>query len=209
MIKGIPKDLENLYQKAGWKEKLYLKARWRLCPFEEIEKYLPLKGKIIDFGCGYGILANFLALKSGEREVIGIDSSPKRIEVAKLSVGDRKNLQFLNQDIRDITLEFCDGVVMTDFLHHISPAISRDVLKLIYRKLNSQGKLVIQDVDKLPRWKYFITLLIDRLLNIGRFLYYRSSTEWKKILEETGFKVEIVPAHQGLFLADVLLICSI
>lgn len=208
MVKKIPKDLHNLYQKAGWLDKLYLKLRWQLCPFEEIEKYVPQSGKIYDLGCGVGILSNLLAFKSPDREIIGVDLSLKRIKVADLSVGDRKNIRFFREDVKDFDLELCDGVVMTDFLHHVFPVVAERILKLIYKKLNPKGKLVIQEVDKFPRWKYLITFSIDRFLNLGKPLYYRLAKDWKEMLQKIGFKVEIIPAHQGLFLSDVLLICT-
>lgn len=208
MIGKIPKELKNLYHRADWTAKLYLELRWRVCPCEEIEKYVPKKGKILDLGSGYGILANFLVLKSEEREVIGIDLSSKRINVAKLSLGNRKNIEFFNQDIKDVALKFCDGVVMTDFLHHIPPAVSQDLFKFIYKKLSPGGKLVIEEVDNVPRWKFFFSFFIDVILNIGEPLYNRPALEWKKILEDFGFRVKIVPAHQGFFLSPVLLICS-
>src|SRR3989344_4651953 len=132
MIGPIPKDLENLYDKADWRQKLYVKLRWRLCPFEEVEKYVPQKGKILDLGCGYGILANFLILKSKEREVLGIDGSAERIAVANLSIGDRKNIRFFSQDIKDVAPGSCRGVAMTDFLHHIPLAVSENLFKIIY-----------------------------------------------------------------------------
>ncbi|MBI2450064.1 MAG: class I SAM-dependent methyltransferase [Candidatus Nealsonbacteria bacterium] len=208
MIGPIPKDLENLYDKANLRQKLYVKLRWRLCPFEEVEKYVPRKGKILDLGCGYGILANLMALKSKEREVLGIDGSAERIAVAKLSIGDRKNIQFFSQDIKDVAPGSCRGAVMTDFLHHIPLAVSKNLFKIIYEKLASDGTLVIQDADNFPRWKYFCSLLVDTSLNIGKPLYYRSAFEWKKTLEDFGFRVAIAKAQKDLPFPDIILICE-
>jgi len=208
MISPIPKALENLYDRADWRQKLYVKLRWRLCPFEEVEKYVPQKGKILDLGCGYGILANFLTLKSKEREVLGIDGSAERIAVANLSIGDRKNIRFFSQDIKDVAPGSCRGVVMTDFLHHIPLAVSENLFKIIYEKLALGGTLVIQDADNFPRWKYFCSLLVDTLLNIGKPLYYRSALEWKKTLENFGFKVAIAKAQKDLPFPDIILICE-
>ena len=119
MKEKIPQEIKNLYQEFGWKVKLYAVLRWRLCPFEEIEKYLPRQGVALDIGCGYGLLANFLALKSDQRQVIGLDNSLKRLAVAKSTVKNRPNIKFIQKDVSALDLPACQAVVMSDVLHHL------------------------------------------------------------------------------------------
>ena len=49
-----------------------------ILPLEEIDEQLPQKGKIIDLGCGEGVIAKFIAKKKA-RTVIGVDSDKKRL----------------------------------------------------------------------------------------------------------------------------------
>lgn len=204
----IPKQLRQFYSKSGFRPNLYIRLRWLCCPFEKIEKYLPKSGIIFDIGCGYGLLANYLSFVFPQRKVIGVDLAPGRIAIAQKSVGQRENIEFFCEDISNLNLESCDGAVMTDFLHHLHPDISQELFNILYQKLTASGVLVIQEVNRTPFWKYLFTLSIDRLLNIGKPLYYKSVGEWKEILEKTGFRVKIIPADKGLFFADVLLICQ-
>ena len=53
---------------------IYFKLRPLIIPFDIIEKHVPKKGTIVDLGCGFGIFANFLAIQSDDRKVIGIHS---------------------------------------------------------------------------------------------------------------------------------------
>lgn len=208
MLRVIPKSVKEKYGHLGILDRLYLFLRWMLCPFEIIESYIPQEGVILDIGCGYGLLSNFMAIKSERRRVIGIDSSRKRVDIARASIGKSKNINFYIGDVRDKKIEKCSSVVMSDFLHHISDDVAINLLREINDKLTGEGRLVILDVDKKPFIKYAITYVIDKILNIERKLYYRSSGNLKLLLIRAGFKCETIPVHKGLPLADILFVCT-
>ncbi len=63
MLDRIPPELFRFYSHQGLRVSLYAYLRWRLCPFEEIESHIPKEGKIIDVGCGYGLLAKYMILR--------------------------------------------------------------------------------------------------------------------------------------------------
>ena len=47
---------------------MYELIRRLLCPFEDLAKFLPSEGKILDVGCGHGIFARVLAKNHPERK---------------------------------------------------------------------------------------------------------------------------------------------
>ncbi len=211
MCETIEKDSQKvikLYSKLGKNIGLYAKLRWKLCPYEAIEKHVPLKGKVIDIGCGYGLFTHLLFLKSFHRNVIGIDWSVKRIEIAQKTVQNRSNIQFYNQNIGDIKLDKFQSIVMIDVLHHLPIQVQQSLLLKSFKGLNDKGRLIILDVDKVPRWKYLCAKTIDRLLNISKPLYYHSSKELSDMLTNIGFKVKTIAMNKGIPLADVLFICD-
>jgi len=209
MIKNkIPNEVKELYKNNSWRSRMYVNLRWRLRPFEKLEKNLPLSGIIIDIGCGYGLLANYLALKSTKRKVIGIDNSENRLKIARSTISNRSNITFINSDITNLNIPEIKEAVISDVLHHLSEEVSIKLLKQIYQKLNSNGKLVIEDVDNQPYWKYFSSVFIDNLLYFGQKINFKPANQWQMILEDIGFHVEKIPAHHGLFLADVILVCT-
>jgi len=207
VLPKIPPEILRLYQPLSPWESFYLRARWRLCPFMSIEALLPPGGKVLDFGCGYGMLSNLISLRAPSRHVQGVDLNRNRIAVAKRSAIDRDNIDFYLGDVNDLMVETFDAVVMTDVMHHLSDQDSRIILRKISSCLRPGGLLVILDVDRRPFWKFFFTYLVDRCLNPRSTLHYRSSKRMITLLKQFSFAVKgIVPVHEGLPLSDVIYI---
>ena len=209
MLSRIPLELLERYKPLSAWESFYLRTRWRLCPFETVESHVPRKGSVLDFGCGYGMLSNFLALKGPDRQVLGIDLNKARIEVAVRSSQGHPEVSFQLGDVRDFQGIPFDAVVMTDVLHHIDEDHVRVLLRIIRSCLSDDGTLVVLDVDRTPLRKFYTTYLIDRLLNLTRSLHYRSRTLLTLLLSQSGFWVQrVVPADQDLPLSDVIYLCK-
>jgi len=208
MLSRIPSELFRFYSKQGLKVALYARLRWRLCPFEEIEEYVPKEGAIVDIGCGYGLLANFLVLKSDKRDVTGTDLSPGRISAAQETTRNRKGICFKLVNVLDLRLGEYRTMVMSDFLHHIDYQAQEKLLSRCYQKLPQGGLLVIEEVDNRPLCKYWFNTIVDRILNIGEGIFFRNQREFRELLERIGFKVNIEEANKGLPLSDVIFICT-
>ncbi|MCD4666587.1 class I SAM-dependent methyltransferase [archaeon] len=205
MLKKIPNEISSMYNFLDFKDKLYIRLRWRLCPFIEIEKYMPKKGRILDVGCGYGLLSNYLWIKSKDRIIDGIDLSQNRLSIAKKT--ENKNKKFEIKDVKDLKNISYDGVVMTDFLHHIPYDIQEELIKKIKSNMKKGGILLIQDIAKSNNWKYIFASNLDQFLNLKDKLYYRSIKDFKRVLEKYNFEVEIKMVDKGLPLPDVIYIC--
>ena len=208
MLSKIPSELFRFYSGLGRKVALYARLRWRLCPFEEIEKYVPKEGPIIDIGCGYGLLANFLVLKSAKRDVTGIDLSSGRIRAAQKTTDNRKQIRFRLMNVLDLQLGKYNAMVMSDFLHHIDYQVQEELLARCYQDLPTGSFLIIEEVDNRPLWKYWFAFLIDRLLNIGERQFFRPHQEFQDLLQGIGFSVKIKKVDKHLPLSDILFICK-
>ena len=208
MLSRIPLQLLGRYKPLSAWESFYLRTRWRLCPFETVESHVPRKGRVLDFGCGYGMLTHFLALKSPDRQVLGIDLNEARIKVAKRSSKGHPEVRFRLGDVRDFHGIPFDAVVMTDVLHHIDRDKVRVLLRIIRSCLSDDGTLVVLDVDRSPLRKFYTTYLIDRLLNLTQSLHYRSRDLLTRLLAQSGFSVQqAVAADRDLPLSDVIYVC--
>lgn len=209
MLSKIPPELFELYRPMTSWESFYLRTRWRLCPFELVESFIPKEGNILDFGCGYGLLTNLLALRGASRRVLAIDLNKDRIRVAERTVKERKNVRFCCGDIHALGPSRFQAIVMTDVLHHIDQRRAGILLEKIYGFLDTRGILVILDVDRSPHWKFRTTLLIDHMLNPKRRLWYRSSRDMQDLLRRYSLNIENkIRAHRDLPLSDVLYICK-
>jgi len=171
--------------------RIYLKLRPLIIPFEIVEKHVPKKGNIVDIGCGFGIFANYLALQSSNRNVIGIDYNEKRISTAKINYCSSPNLNFFCGDITNTELPNTDVITAIDVLHHIPTEDLQDkFLKTCYSALNNNGKLIIKDVDTKPKWKYIFNFIHDFLMTKGEPVLYQDQKTVNKLLKQIGFEVE-------------------
>ena len=178
-----------------------------MCPFVQIAAAVPPVCRVVDIGCGRGLLANYLALTGPERIVLGIDNQNQRITAAQLTVGERTNIKFRLQDALTLPREDFNVVVISDMLHHLPFPLQETLLASCFARLPSGGMLLLEEVGDRPRWKYFAHFLIDRALNLGHQQYFRHPRKWMESLSRLGFKVSIEPAHRRLPLPDYLFRC--
>ena len=181
-------EVVRLYPSPSSWVKLYFAQRFLVCPFRRVESAVPKSGVVVDIGCGHGVFANLLAVRSGARHVIGCDIDAARINVARSSVGGRNNIYFsVSNDVA--TLPSCDAVTLLDVLHHVAPDVRLRLLQEVFQKLSPGGELVIKDIDKAPRFKYLWNYLHDCVMTQGKPCYYLGKLEMRRLLEEIGFVV--------------------
>jgi 1-acyl-sn-glycerol-3-phosphate acyltransferase len=117
--------------------------------YTTFHKLLPLKGKIYDLGCGYGMMTYMLALTGPEREIIACDYDTDKVETAEARFlkTDRLNFQFA--DLNQFKPEQCNGIVISDALHYLLPQAQERLLRACAEALLPGGVLIIKDGDAL------------------------------------------------------------
>ena len=196
-ISKMMKPLLDLYSFKGryFYVSLFTNIRIWLNQFETIEEYLPKEGKIIDIGCGYGIFANYLALASNKRLIIGMDKNERKINYAQRGL---KNTEFKTGDVTKMDFGLCSGFSLIDVLHHLeSFQQQEEILKFCYSSLKKGGTVLIKEIDTRPRIKYFFTRLVDSIVYPFDKIYFREKDEFARILKEMGFEVKSYPIHEG------------
>ena len=99
------------------------------------------KMKILDFGCGNGVLLYFLK-NAGYFNIKGVDISEEQIAVARsLNLEEVQmcdGIEFLKS-----TDESFDYIFLFDVLEHFSKLDSAEVLELVHSSLKESGKLIL------------------------------------------------------------------
>lgn len=202
----------NLYSDSFWK-KIFSRIRFWDAPYLEVEKLIPKKGSILDLGCGEGFFANFLALSSPDRSILGVDVDKKRIDLAQKGL---KNTRFILGDVTKKEIPRADCIVMFHLLHHLPSFADQEVLlKKSARKLKKKGRLII--IEALPDFslKFFLGLLTDLFLVPWLFerklyskIFYRTKDQWVRLLTEIDFTVSTITAQKGMPFSHIILICQ-
>ena len=114
------------------KERWFCRARLELAPLEQVAAQAS-GTKLLDVGCGHGVLAALLLDGHPERRVVGIDPDARKIGWANASVGKNANAEFRACTIETLAAErpaAFDCVIVADVLC----LIARDTWALVSRR---------------------------------------------------------------------------
>jgi 2-polyprenyl-3-methyl-5-hydroxy-6-metoxy-1,4-benzoquinol methylase len=206
-------EIKKNYRSLKLIEKLVVWMRFKFAPFEEIERAIPSRGKLLDLGCGYGVYSYFLALRHPYLYILGIDPSGERIERAQNVFLKPENLEFRQGRINELGEAVFDAIILTDVIYYLSEEQQSELIKLCQEKLKNDGVLIIKTMSKDDHFKYLLMTFIAKINTIiarlagllPKFkafsrntfgertilpIFYHSS-EFAQILKNTGWQVEI------------------
>jgi len=181
-----------------------------LVPYEQISRYVPVKARVLDIGCGYGILATFLALDAPKRVVLGIDPNQDRVTAVSRFLNPKpNNVSFKTIEVNDLKGPNFDCIVMEEVLHHIPKNEQQDVLKSISSLLIEGGLFIIRENNKRLSFRYlFINLPLEYLLYpMDEKANFRSNRELITMLDKAGLSAEVIPVPWHSLVDVSLFVC--
>ncbi len=186
------------------------------------------RSRVLDIGCGQGLLASLLAAADGEARggrwpagwaappsgvhLVGIELSPRDVARARSAVGE--SAEFVCGDMRSVDFPAADTVVLLDVLHYVE-RFEQDALLLRARAaLGGGGRLLLRVGDAAARRGFAISQWVDRLVCLlrGRRSPPRAGrpvSEWTAQLVGLGFDVSGQPMARGTLFANVLLVGTV
>jgi cyclopropane fatty-acyl-phospholipid synthase-like methyltransferase len=183
------------------------------------------RGRILDLGCGRGLLESWLraALLCYENGIWpdgwppaprprctrGIELMIRDVERAHAALGPA--CEITQGDIRNAEFGATDAVIILDVLHYITEEEQLHVIRRARAALPARGLLLMRigDADAGLRFRY--SQWVDKLVMLCRghpsvITHCRSATQWGELLRECGFEVQATPMSKGTRFANVLLI---
>lgn len=175
--------------------KLRILGRSAICPFRAVLKHLPERGRILDVGCGDGLLFR-LALRErpgGTWEGTGIDHDERKIAVAKRLRNAR--LSFSHMDLSGIPSGTCDCVTVVDVLCTVPLEDWAGLLRDCMRVLRPGGTLIVKDAVDRPRWKrwfaYVEEIIAIKVIRMtkGASPHFEPVGTFRRLIEDAGGEV--------------------
>jgi uncharacterized protein (DUF2062 family)/trans-aconitate methyltransferase len=189
---------------------------------------LPSGGRLLDLGCGRGILMSLLvtardrytrglhpegwAPPPAALELHGIETSPKAARAARAALGGEARIDVadLRTDFENTELPPARTVLLLDVLHYLPAEAQEDLLRKIAGALEPGGLLLIRDADADAGRRFIATRIQERACALARRhwkqrFHYRSAREWRQLLESAGFTVDLQPMGMGTPYGNVLL----
>jgi len=150
---GIPSlsskrnEVSRLYRYQGPYVTQFVFWKMKTDPlFKAVEDAVPQQARILDLGCGYGIMAHWLTLFEPERTVSGVDFDADKIRVAQATARFNPGVAFEQRDILEWPeYPACDCVLLCDVLHYFPRELKAEVLRKVFQALRPGGCLIVRD----------------------------------------------------------------
>jgi 1-acyl-sn-glycerol-3-phosphate acyltransferase len=128
-----------------WQLRLKL---WREQNYQLFDELLPERGKMLDIGSGYGVMAYLLHFASKEREFTGIDSDEDKVQMANNCFSKDDKINFIFAYISEFAFESYDAIIIVDFLQHMQQVEQKLLIEKCISHLNPGGRLIIRTDNK-------------------------------------------------------------
>jgi uncharacterized protein (DUF2062 family) len=185
---------------------------------------LPSTGRLLDLGCGRGILFSLILAACAQAEggdypegwalppcglsFFGIEGRPKVAAAACQALSGQAEI--VNEDLRTAGFPAADIVLLLDVLHYLPAGDQEELLAKAVAALAPGGLLLIRDADAGAGWRFTATRLQERFSALLRRhgkqrFHYRSAAEWTGLLQTLKLAVDVQPMGMGTPYANVLL----
>lgn len=211
----------DAYRDAGAVTRAQTRLRWWWCPFPAIEAEVPVRGDVLEIGCGHGLLSCYLAASGPGRRVTGVDIDAGKVAQAGVAAGRMAASRAVAAEPRAGAgagaLHFeavepgyapdgaFDAIVVADVLYLLGRGDQRRLLEAAAAALAPGGVLVLKESAPAPRWKYrwcrFQETLATRLFAVtastGTGLDFVGPEVLCRWLAAAGLDVTDAPLHRG------------
>lgn len=202
----------SLYRNQSLGVRLHTRLRDWSAPLDAVVAALPREGFLLDVGCGHGLIANEVALRSPLARVLGVDLSETKIASARATVGARTNVEFRPAPLESLPESGFDAVSLIDVLYLVPESSWASFLGTCLEKLRPGGIFVLKEIGTEPWWKFerlkLQEFMSTRILRItkGDTMHFESGEELRKRLLSLGFEEVTLQALDAGYTSPHLLL---
>lgn len=184
--------VRKLYHGAPWQARTLQTLRPFICPFGDLVKWIPERGRVLDVGCGAGLFLGLVGYLRPHATGIGFDADASAINAAKSVAGNHfrdGRIQFERSAVGDPWPEgHFEVVSMIDVLHHIPANAQQEVIAESFRHVAPGGLFVYKDMASKPRFRAWWNRLHDMII-ARQWIQYRPIKEVEEWLTTAGAEI--------------------
>jgi predicted TPR repeat methyltransferase len=160
-----------------------------------IEKYFKVEEVILDLGCGSGIFAEIIALRSSN--VIAVDGSDKMLELFAQRLNESSLINrvktikgIIPEVLENRTISSVNGIFASSIVEYI-PNLTV-LASTLYNKLSEDGYFIVTMPNAssiLRRFQWLSYLVIKRPRYYRYIVNYLSENSMMELLISSGFKI--------------------
>lgn len=167
-------------------------------PFLILEGVLGAGGRVLDLGCGRGLVGVLVGLCSPAQEprsYLGVDKSDRYVRAARQAVESFSGCTVLTVDLRDFDPPQADVVVINDVLRFLPFASQDALLRRLARVLPPGARVFVREHDASGGWRFASAALLETCRSFlpGRTrhgTHYRRAGDLRNALLAAGFNVQ-------------------
>ncbi len=153
----------HFYRNLGIFTQIFIIVRYLTCPWHKIINKIPSNTKILDFGCGHGLLGCLLLFYDPSIDYYGFDH-----DRSKISEKINLNLKYSDMINNFNGIDF-DFIVIVDVLY-VVPTVEWSHIFDFKLLLSNNGKILIKETVNSPKLKYYFCWFQEYLsINIFSF----------------------------------------
>jgi 2-polyprenyl-3-methyl-5-hydroxy-6-metoxy-1,4-benzoquinol methylase len=146
----------------------------------KIISLLPTRGKLLDVGCGVGLLDYKIAQLSPDLSIFGVDINQRSVAMAK-AYNPHPNINYTCVPLQAVEGHF-DCILFVDVFHHVEPKQYKILLESSSHLLSPKGYLIIKDIE---RRRGEISIFMDRYISGCKDISMNNCDDLERIISKS------------------------